>query len=71
MNPIMNMIINTIAFPGFWLFSKSSLEGAQTQLKCCLMPFSELESGSYYADCKVIPETFMSKDWKEEAKLLW
>jgi hypothetical protein len=35
------------------------------------MPFAELESGSYYSDCRVKAETFMSKDWKEEAKLLW
>jgi hypothetical protein len=34
------------------------------------MPFDELESGSYYSDCKVKKETF-TKEWKEEAKLLW
>jgi NAD(P)-dependent dehydrogenase (short-subunit alcohol dehydrogenase family) len=70
MNPTMQKIMNTLCFPGMWLLTKSPLQGAQTQLYCCLCPFSELESGSYYSDCKVKAEVLV-KDWKEEAKLLW
>ena len=33
--------------------SKTSVDGAQTQLNLCYIPFNEFVSGAYYADCKV------------------
>ena len=53
-SPFLQNLIK-LAFPLIWLFSKSEAQGAQTTLSTSLMPFSELQSGSYYKDCKVAP----------------
>ena len=44
----------------FWLitplikfFFKTPIDGAQTQLNLCYMPFNEFVSGAYYSDCKI------------------
>ena len=44
----------------FWILSplikftfKTSVDGAQTQLNLCYIPFNEFVSGGYYADCKI------------------
>lgn len=53
--------------------SKSAWWGTQTQLHCCLMPQKDLESGKYYADCKVKKETWTSGEDKvdQEVAKLW
>ena len=44
----------------FWILSplikftfKTSVDGAQTQLNLCYIPFNEFVSGGYYIDCKI------------------
>ena len=44
----------------FWILSplikftfKTSVDGAQTQLNLCYIPFNEFVSGGYYVDCKI------------------
>lgn len=34
-------------------FLKTPIDGAQTQLNLCYMPFSDFVSGAYYADCQI------------------
>ena len=45
-------IIFTIFYPIFVLCTKTTKEGAQTQLYLSYLDYSELASGRYYADCK-------------------
>ena len=70
-SPVFNFIVMRLFYPLFWLVSKSAEEGAQTPLFCALCPFEELESGKYYADCKVQEESFPTSNWKREASKLW
>ena len=60
----------TVGTPIFNLVTKDPESGAQTSLTACLAPFKELQSGKYYADCKVEPEK-ISPEWPTEAKRLW
>ena len=53
-----------------FLLTKSTWEGVQTHLHCCLLPFEELESGCYYSDCKVKKEN-MPERWEAEAAKLY
>ena len=43
----------TFVAPLLWFFTKSPLEGAQTQLYLATAPLAELVSGAYYEDCAV------------------
>ena len=56
--------ISMLIYPGQWLFTKNAYQGTQTHLHCCLVPFEKLESGKYYADCRVKAETLV-EDWEE------
>lgn len=67
---IMETLFMIFAGPVLHLFTKNPLEGTQTSLHCCLMPFKELQSGAYYSDCKVKKETLTDK-WEAEAAKLW
>ena len=56
----------------FWTFgTKNMWYGAQTQLYCSMCPFEELESGAYYADCRVAKTNIRSSNWMEECQKLW
>ena len=68
--PIMQALFMTFAYPIMLIFTKSPLQGTQTSLHCCLMPFDQLQSGKYYSDCAVKKETISDK-WEAEAKKLW
>ena len=52
-----NNFIITYAFqvfiPIMKYFFKTPIDGAQTQLNLCYIPFNEFISGGYYSDCKV------------------
>ena len=62
-----------MALPIQYLMMKSPWWGAQTQLHCALAPFDQLEAGSYYSDCVVKKEVFVTGDDKyaQEASKLW
>lgn len=59
-----------VLYPIFYIAWKSEIEGAQTTLAVCLMPFSLLRSGAYYLDCqpKELSEVAQSEQRDE---LLW
>ena len=46
-----------VLYPLLMIVFKNNREGAQTTLHCSLMPWEKLESGEYYADCKVTKTT--------------
>jgi hypothetical protein len=50
--------------------SKSSLQGAQTQLYCALSDFEKLQGGKYYSDCEVKKET-LPKTWEKDIEKFW
>lgn len=52
-NNIFQHILYYILIPIFNFFFKTTKDGAQTQLNLCYIPFNELVSGAYYADCSV------------------
>ena len=54
-SPGQKLLMN-LGTPIFSLVTKDPESGAQTSLHCCLEPFETLESGKYYADCKVEEE---------------
>jgi hypothetical protein len=56
--------------PIFWLFSKSSRQGAQTQLYCALEDFDKIEAGKYYCDCKVKKEK-LPTTWEQDMQRFW
>ena len=58
---IINFIFNLLQ-PLWIFFSKTTEEGAQTQLYLSYLPYNEILSGSYYADCKVSPVSQKAKD---------
>ena len=45
--------ISVAFYPLLKLISKTSVDGAQTQLYLCYVPFNEFVSGAYYSDCHV------------------
>lgn len=69
--PILYNLLYLLVYPLYMLMFKSPWWGTQTSLHCCLMPFDQIDSGKYYADCKVKQETFLSKNWESEANQLW
>lgn len=50
-NKIVEAVFRIVTAPFFYLMTKNPWEGTQTSLHCCLMPFNQIESGSYYSDC--------------------
>ena len=60
--PVKKAVVMTVGFPFLMLMTKNPWWGTQTSLNCCLMPFEKLESGKYYADCKVKKEKFPNKN---------
>jgi len=69
-NKILETLFMIVSAPFMYLFTKSPLEGTQTSLHCCLMPFKDIQSGAYYSDCKVKKEK-ISDHWEAEATKLW
>ena len=69
-----NIIFKGIFFitvgPLFWLLTKSSRQGAQTNIYCALEDFDKLQGGSYYSDCKVKKET-LPKTWEKDIEKFW
>ena len=51
-NNLWTNIIFTLVYPLFVLCTKTTKEGAQTQLYLSYIDYAELASGRYYADCK-------------------
>ena len=47
------------------LISKTSVDGAQTQLHLCYLPFKELVSGAYYSDCNVTKTKDFANDFNK------
>ena len=47
------------------LISKTSEDGAQTQLHLCYLPFNELVSGAYYSDCNVTKTKDFANDYNK------
>ena len=54
-----------IMHPIIKLMIKTPLDGAQTQLNLCYLPFNELVSGALYADCKVKKTKEFANDIKK------
>jgi retinol dehydrogenase-13 len=69
-NPCCMYTFLCCCMPLSWLVVKTPWWGAQTSLHCCLVPFSQLESGKYYQNCRVVAEKFGEK-WEEESIKLW
>lgn len=57
-------------WPVQYTFYKTSMAGAQTQLRCAIDPDLESVSGRYFSDCVVRGESDAAKD-DEEAEWLW
>jgi retinol dehydrogenase 12 len=57
-SPILSKMAMPFLIPASWLLMKSTSEGAQTSLYCCLSDFRKLENGKYHSDCQVMQETF-------------
>ena len=51
-----------IASPTIKFFFKTPVDGAQTQLNLCYIPFSEFVSGGYYSDCKITKVASFAND---------
>ena len=69
-NPFFWNTVIALISPIYLLMLKSPWWGTQTSLHCCLIPWDQLQSGLYYADCKVKQET-LCENWEAEAKKLW
>ena len=69
--PVKKVAFLVFGFPFFRLMTKSPWWGTQTSLHCCLIPFEKLESGKYYADCKVKQEKWPNTNWEKECEELW
>lgn len=63
-------VFQYLTSPVFYLLSKSSYYGAQTQLYCALEQYDKLVKGGYYSDCKIKPSSLESND-PQIAKRLW
>lgn len=61
---------NCIWFPMAWLATKSSEEGAQTNIFCAVDESVENQTGLYYSDCAVNTPSKIAQD-KELASKLW
>ena len=57
-------------YPLIRLLMKNELQGAQTTLHCALCDWRDLESGQYYADCKVARMSELAQN-RENARLFW
>ena len=44
---------------------KTPVDGAQTQLNLCYLPFNEFVSGAYYSDCKVTKTISIANDFNK------
>jgi NAD(P)-dependent dehydrogenase (short-subunit alcohol dehydrogenase family) len=64
-----------VLYPIFYIFFKSPIAGAQTQLHLCYMDQEEIANGAYYSDCKLgklhpkakaveIKDAFIGYSWK-------
>ena len=51
-----------IASPTIKFFFKTPVDGAQTQLNLCYIPFNEFVSGGYYSDCKITKVASFAND---------
>jgi retinol dehydrogenase 12 len=58
-----------IGYPFYWLISKSSIEGAQTTIYCCVDDSIPSLSGKYFSDCKVKEPSKEAQDENEASKL--
>lgn len=63
--------------PLFWIIFKNSEEGSQTNFHCCLLKWSELQSGKYYSDCaqkaanaNTRNEHDLNRTWEQAKELL-
>jgi len=63
-------IIKLILYPLWWIFTKSSFEGAQTTVYCVMQSEDRLKNGGYYADCKLDSVTSFAEN-PENQLLLW
>ena len=63
-------LINLTFGPIFWLLSKSSKQGAQTQLYCALEDFDKIQGGKYYSDCRV-QQKKLPKTFEKDQEKLW
>ena len=60
-------IILVIFSPLMKFLFKTPIDGAQTQLNLCYIPFNEFVSGAYYSDCKI---TKVKEDVNDMKKVL-
>lgn len=65
-----NIVVQHILFGIVYLFVKSPMEGAQTQIRLGIDPNLSNVSGKYFADCKEKKPSKRSED-DETAKWLW
>lgn len=68
--PDFTKILLNILYPLRWYFWKTPEEGAQTMLHNCLAPRSELKTGAYYKDCRLV-ETSSEGKKQENVLRLW
>ena len=54
-----------IASPTIKFFFKTPVDGAQTQLNLCYIPFNEFVSGGYYSDCKITKVASFANDMEK------
>lgn len=69
--PVKKAAFLLFGFPFLALMTKNPWWGTQTSLHCCLIPYENLESGKYYADCGVKQEKFPNTNWEKECEQLW
>ena len=62
--PILRVVL-IIFTPLFKFLAKTPVDGAQTQLDLCYIPFNEFVSGAYYADCKVTKTKEFANDFNK------
>ena len=63
---ILYIIINPI----LRLVLKTAVDGAQTQLNLCYIPFNEFISGGYYSDCKLTKVANIANDMEKCMKIM-
>ena len=61
-NNLFLRILYIIINPILRLILKTAVDGAQTQLNLCYIPFNEFISGGYYSDCKLTKVAKIAND---------